>query len=95
MLMVITPLMCLEFIDPAVPFLAELTVEGLAGFTGGLCLDVPSDTERLAILSIAEIVEWKTEPNSSHQRNRLSFGEGAQLVSQWYARTQLLIRTRK
>lgn len=38
MLMIIAPLMCLEFIDPAVPFLAELTVERLAGFAGGLRL---------------------------------------------------------
>ena len=38
MLMIIAPLMCFEFIDPAVPFLAELTVERLAGFAGGLCL---------------------------------------------------------
>ena len=44
MLMVIAALMCLEFIDPAVPFLAELTVERLAGFAGGLCLCMLSET---------------------------------------------------
>ena len=38
MLMIIAPLMCLELIDSAVTFLAELTVERLAGFAGGLCL---------------------------------------------------------
>ena len=38
MLMIIAPLVCLEFVDPAVPLLAELTVERLAGFAGGLCL---------------------------------------------------------
>lgn len=43
-LMIIAPLMCLEFIDPAVPFLAELTVERLAGFAGGLCLYILSET---------------------------------------------------
>ena len=43
MLMVIAPLMCLEFIDPAVSFLAELTVERLAGFAGGLCLYLLSE----------------------------------------------------
>lgn len=44
MLMVIAPLMCLEFIDPAVPLLAELTVERLAGFAGGLCLYTLSES---------------------------------------------------
>ena len=47
MLMIITPLMCLELVDPAVPFLAELTVKGLAGFAGGLCLRRPSESEML------------------------------------------------
>ena len=47
MLMIITPLMCLEFVDPAIPFLAELTVKRLAGFAGGLCLHRPSDSEML------------------------------------------------
>ena len=30
--------MSLELVDPAVPLLAELAVEGLAGFAGGLGL---------------------------------------------------------
>lgn len=47
MLMIITPLMCLELVNPAVPFLAELTVKGLAGFAGGLCLRRPSESEML------------------------------------------------
>ena len=38
MLMIIAPLMSLELVDPAVPLLAELAVEGLAGFAGGLGL---------------------------------------------------------
>lgn len=46
--------MCLELVDPAVPLLAELTVEGLAGFAGGLCLCKQSEygtskTERLLV----------------------------------------------
>ena len=44
MLMIVASLMCLEFIDPAVPLLAELTVERLAGFAGGLCLYMVSET---------------------------------------------------
>lgn len=44
MLMVIAPLMCLELIDPAVPLLAEITVERLAGFARGLCLYMLSET---------------------------------------------------
>ena len=44
MLVIIAPLMCLKLVDPAVPFLAELTVERLASFAGGLCLDAPSET---------------------------------------------------
>ena len=47
MLMIITPLVCLELVDPAVPFLAELTVKRLAGFAGGLCLRRPSESEML------------------------------------------------
>ena len=38
MLMIIAPLMCLEFIDSAIALLAELTIERLAGLAGGLCL---------------------------------------------------------
>ena len=44
MLVIITPLMCLELVDPAVSLLAELTVERLAGFAGGLCLYTLSET---------------------------------------------------
>ena len=44
MLVIITPLMCLKFVDPAVPLLAELTIERLAGFAGGLCLYTQSET---------------------------------------------------
>lgn len=44
MLMIIAPLMCLEFIDPAVPLLAEITVERLASLAGGLCLHTLSET---------------------------------------------------
>ena len=38
MLMIIAPFMGLELVDPAVPLLAELAVEGLAGFAGRLSL---------------------------------------------------------
>ena len=44
MLMIVAPLMCLKFVDPAVPLLAELAVERLAGFAGGLCLYTLSET---------------------------------------------------
>ena len=38
MLMIITPFMCLELVHPAVPLLAELAEERLAGFARRLCL---------------------------------------------------------
>lgn len=44
MLMIVAALMCLELVDPAVPLLAKLAVERLAGFAGGLCLYTPSET---------------------------------------------------
>lgn len=47
MLMVIAPLMCLELVDPAVTLLAELTVERLAGFAGGLRLCRLSENKAL------------------------------------------------
>ena len=45
MLMVIAPFMCLEFVDPAVTLLAEVTVKRLAGFPSGLCLHTLSERE--------------------------------------------------
>ena len=44
MLMIVAALMCLELVDPAVPLLAKLAVERLAGFAGRLCLYTPSET---------------------------------------------------
>ena len=38
MLVVVTPLVCLELIDPTVPLLAQVAVEGLASFAGGFGL---------------------------------------------------------
>ena len=63
MLMVIAPLMCLEFVDPAVTLLAELTVKRLAGFPGGLCLHTSSEMgtrmidRKMIVIAIVDIRE--------------------------------------
>lgn len=58
MLMVIAPLMCLELVDPAITLLAELTVERLAGFAGGLCLCRLSENQSLgARLEIWDVIK--------------------------------------
>ena len=57
MLMVIAPFMSLEFIYSTVPFLAELAIERLAGFAGGLRLQTPSGTGILRTDRIKEIMK--------------------------------------
>lgn len=62
MLMVIAPLMCFKLVDPAITLLAELTVERLAGFAGGLCLCRLSKNQSLrARLEIRDAIKVKSQ----------------------------------